>query len=316
MIGRWLRWAPAGLAALLVLACGEGGGRRFLTLGTGGTGGIYYPLGGAIAARLSAADPARRWTAEVTGGAVENVNRVLAGEMDLGFAIGTTAWESFHGDPDGPGRRLRVVAPLYPNVTHVLVARGVEAASVADFDGLRVSVGAAGSGTEQVARQLLEAHGLGYDDVKPAYLSFSESAAALRDGAVDAAIFSVGYPASAVLEALTGGAARLVPLRPGTVEELAARYPFYRPGSIPAGIYPGISEPLRTVSVLNWLVGRDDLEAEVVESVLRLIDEDREALARVHEIARQIDLEALGHAPIPLHDAVTAWREAREGNGS
>lgn len=295
------------------LGCGDSAGRRFLTIGTGGTGGIYYPLGGAVAGLLSAGDTTRRYTAEVTGGSVENVNRVLSGGMDLGFSIGTTAWETFHRQSGGPGDRLRVVAPLYPNTTHVLVARGVAATSVAEFRGLRVSVGAAGSGTEQVARHVLEAHGLGYGDVRPVYLSFSESAAALRDGAIDAAILSVGYPASAVLEALTGAAARLVPVSTRAVDALSAGYPFYSPGSIPEGIYPGMTQPLPTVSVHNWIVSRDDLDAEVVAAVLRLLDEEREALARVHDIARQIDLGALDRAPIPLHDATATWWAGRGG---
>ena len=112
------------LLAAVAIACGEGGPPvSFLSLGTGGTGGIYYPLGGGIAARLSARDSTRRFPAEVTGGSVENVNRVAAGQIDLGFALAVTAYEAFHGlgDYETPVSDLRILAPLYPNMVHVLV---------------------------------------------------------------------------------------------------------------------------------------------------------------------------------------------------
>ncbi|HZD06467.1 MAG TPA: TAXI family TRAP transporter solute-binding subunit, partial [Longimicrobiales bacterium] len=203
------------LAAGVAAGCGDGGApQRFLSIGTGGTGGIYYPLGGALAALLSATDSTRRYTAEVTGGSVENVNRVAAGQIDLGFALAVTVYEAFHGGVgrDRPLDVLRIVAPLYPNVTHVLARRDPAIGSVADLRGRRVSVGSPGSGTEQVARQLLEAYGLGYDDVEERFLTFNESAAALRDGALDAAVLSVGYPAAAVLEATTTGNVTLLPV--------------------------------------------------------------------------------------------------------
>ncbi len=114
------------LAAVLAGCWGAEGrkGRRFFSIGTAGTGGVYYPLGGAIAARLSLADPARQFTAEVTGGSVENVNRVAKGEMDLGFSMAPTVYEAYNGGANYPRplTNLRIVAPLYPNVTQVLVS--------------------------------------------------------------------------------------------------------------------------------------------------------------------------------------------------
>ena len=120
--------ALAVIAAALVVfvaGCGEGSGgaRQFLSIGTAGTGGIYYPLGGAIASRLSVADPDRQYTAEVTGGSVENMNRVANGAMDIGFSMATTVYEAFHGGSgfENPLANLRVIAPLYANVVHVVV---------------------------------------------------------------------------------------------------------------------------------------------------------------------------------------------------
>jgi TRAP transporter TAXI family solute receptor len=299
------------VTAITIPACAEGGrSNRFLSIGTGGTGGVYYPIGGALASRLSIRDSTRTYTAEVTGGSVENIQRVANGEMDLAFAIGTTVYEAYNGGQDfaAPVSRLRVVAPLYPNVTHVLVRDGAGIGSIAEFRGTRVSVGAPGSGTEQVARQVLEAAGLTYDDVNEQYLSFTESAAALADGALDAAILSVGFPASAVLEATTTGRVRLLPIGAELMAEVSRRYPYYIGGSIPAGSYPRHNEAIPTVAVMNWMVGRDDLDPTVVQSLLDILNDEMATLRQSVEIAAQIDLANLATAPIPLHDAAEAWR--------
>lgn len=291
------------LVLLLVACSGEASSRRFLSIGTAGTGGVYYPLGGAIASRLTALDSTATYTAEVTGGSVENVNRILRGEMDLGFSLSTSLFEARAAGAD----RLRIVAPLYPNLTHVLVRANSELNTVADLRGRRVSVGSGGSGTEQVARHVLEAAGLDSTSYDARFLSFSESAAALADGAIDAAIFSVGFPASAVLEATTTGAARLIPIDEALATRLIDAHPYYATGTIPADAYPGLTAPLPTVLVMNWLVARDDLDGAVVRHVLDLLSTDRDALRRSVDIAGQIDLERLRNAPIPLHAAAEAW---------
>jgi hypothetical protein len=256
------------------------------------------------------ADSTRQYTAEVTGGSVENVNRVAAGQIDMGLVLSVTAYEAFRGgvDHDAPVEGLRIVAPLYPNVVHVLVGRGSDVSGMEDLPGRVVSVGAAGSGTEQTSRQLLEAYGLTYDDLEERFLSFNESAAALRDGAIDAAILSVGFPASAVLEATTTGGSRLLPLGGVGLETLLAAHPYYRRGEIPAGAYPGVDAPVATVSMMNWVVALETLDADVVRAILNVLRDDRVSLERVHEMARSIDLATLDAAPIPLHPATEAWR--------
>ena len=299
----------------LVLGCdGTGsGGRQFLSIGTAGTGGIYYPIGGAIASRLSIRDSLRQYTAEVTGGSVENVNRLREGQIDLGFSLAVTIYEAYHGGEDNATafEGLRVVAPLYANLVHVLVPRGSTVQSLGELEGSRISVGAAGSGTEQMARQILEEFGLTYDDVQARYLTFSESAASLRDGAIDAAIISVGYPAAAVLEATTTGGARLIPVERERVESLKSRFPYYAAGVIPQGAYPGVEVDISTIAMMNWVVAREDLDEEVVGNLLSVYREEMVSLAQVHEMAGQIDLANLETAPIPLHSGVHRWREAR-----
>ncbi|HUF70112.1 MAG TPA: TAXI family TRAP transporter solute-binding subunit [Longimicrobiales bacterium] len=299
--------------ATAIAGCnGDAGPRRqFMSLATAGTGGLYYPIGGALASRLTARDTGRTWTAEVTGGSVENIQRLVRGEVDLAMAIGTTIHEAYHGGRDfvQPQTRLRTVAPLYPNLTHVLVRDGANITSIDGFRGMRVSVGAAGSGTEQVSRQLLEAYGLAYDDIAVRYLSFTESASALADGAIDAAILSVGYPASAVLEAMTTGRIRLVPIDGPRIEQMTETWPYYSSATIPAGVYPGVDAAVPTVSVLNWIVALDDLDDDVVGHVLDILAEDADALREAVEIAGQIRLTNLFASPVPLHDSARAWVE-------
>lgn len=303
-------------APALLAACGGDGearARRFLSIGTGGTGGVYYPLGGALANRLSLRDPGRQYTAEVTGGAVENANRLRNGQIDLGFVLAITLVEAYEGTGDytTPDPGLRVVAPLYPNLHHVVVSGNSRARSVADLRGARISVGSPGSGTEQLARQLLEVYGLGYEDISVRYLSFTESAQALRDGSIDAAIISAGYPAAAVLEATTTGGARLLPLEADRVQALVDAHSFYRAYDLPVGVYPGVDQPVPTVGLLTWIVVRDSLADEVVTALLDILEDERAALEQVHPIASQIDLGVLRSAPVPLHPAAERWLDAR-----
>ena len=296
------------LLACLFLLAGCGDGQQFLSLGTAGTGGIYYPLGGALASRMSLADPIRQYTAEVSGGSVENINRLADGQMDLGMVLAVTAYQAQFGSGDmEPVPGLRIVAPLYPNLTHVMVPRNSTDVGIGALGGKRVSVGPPGSGTEQMARHLLAAHGLTYDDVEPRYLSFSESSSALRDGAIDAAVISVGYPAAAVLEATTTAGVRLLPVDPEVITSMREEHPYYSVAEIPAGAYPGVDETLTTAAVHNWIVAMDTLDDEVVEVLLNILANDRASLEQVHDMAAQIDLARLSSAPITLHSATERW---------
>jgi TRAP transporter TAXI family solute receptor len=299
--------------AVSLAACGGEGSVQFLSIGTAGTGGVYYPLGGAIASRMSVADPARQYTAEVSGGSVENVNRLASGQMDLAIVMSLSAYQASNGEGDFPTpvAGLRAVAPLYPNLTHILVPESSPAQSVADFRGMRISVGTAGSGTEQLSRELLAAYGLTYEDIQPRYLSFSESSAALGDRAIDAAIFSVGYPAAAVLEASTTGRIRLLGVDPEVTTRMAAEHPYYTHAEIPAGAYPGVTEAVPIPAVENWIVGMESLDDEVVATLLNIFENDRVSLEQVHDMARQIDLARLADPPIPLHPAAADWLSRR-----
>ncbi len=308
---RTARGLTVGFAVLFASACtGDGSGHApFVSIGTGAAGGIYYALGGALAGLLSLADSTRAYTTEVTAGAAENVNRISAGQIDLAFSTTNTIHEAYFGGPDfgEPMDDLRIVAPLYPNFTHVLVSAETEARSVSDFGGLRVSVGAPGSGTEQMSRRILEVHGLTYDDVDARYLTLTESAAALKDRAIDAALISAGYPLAAVREATAAGGVGMISIEPDRLQELMDRYPYFDAGEIPAGTYPGVDEPVQAAVLLNWVVAPERLSNDVVRGVLTVLTEERMNLERVHNMVQQIDLDHLQDSPIPLHPGTEQW---------
>lgn len=156
---------------------------------------------------------------------------------------------------------------------------------------------------------MLEAHGLTYDDIRPRYLSFAESGAALQDGALDAAIISVGYPAAAVLEATTTADMRLLGIERDVMEAMLEEHPYYSVGEIPGGAYRGLDETIETIAVMNWIFAMESLDGDVVEMVLNVMENDRVALEEVHDMAKQIDLNLMGRPPVPLHPAAEAWFE-------
>jgi len=307
-------------AAIIALAAQAGceGGTSHYSIGTGNTGGVYYPMGGALANRMSMVDPDRQYTAEVTAASVENVKRLERGQIELGMTISITVHQAYHGSPDFPEpiEDLRIVAPLWPNPVNVLVAGGSNIEGIGDLRGRRVSVGSAGSGTEQVARALLEAHGITYADIQPFYLGFSESSSALRDGSIAAAFLEVAYPAAAVLEATTTGNIRLLPVAGPAVDDLIREWPVFYQTTIPAGSYPGVTEDIPTIAELNWIVAREQLEGDVVKHLLNIIHHDRDWLVQVNDVASQIDIETLRRAPIPLHPAAIEWMEENLGGAS
>jgi uncharacterized protein len=308
--------AAAGALVVLIAGCRDGpatASNARVVIGTGGVGGVYRPLGQALAERLALGDPQRPYAAESTSGSLENIERVLAGDFALGFAIGTTVYEAYTGaiPVDGDEARLRIISPLYPNRTHVLVAAESDIEAVEQLRGRRVSIGSEGSGTEHVARQLLEAHGIGATDFTARKLDFAASVDALLNDALDAAILSVGVPAPVVVRALEGGVLRLVSLDAERVRSMADRYPYYSEGEIAAGAYPGQPQRVTSLLVLNWLVARDDLPGDVARGVLDLLNTERALLADVVGLEGEVNLRNLFAAPIPLHPGVRAWLAER-----
>jgi TRAP transporter TAXI family solute receptor len=296
----------AGLALVAaVSACGPGGGSRtYLTIATGGTGGVYYPLGGALARIYSEQIPGVNASAQSTVASVFNVQAVQQGRADLAFTMGDIAWIASERGTDAdpaPHGKLRTLAVLYVNTLQIVARRDSDVRTLADLRGRRVGVGAPASGTEVSARIAIEAHGLRYDDVRPDYLSFAEVASQLQDRTLDAGFISSSFPVSAITDAATSTGIRLLSFTPEARARIAAEYPFFKPVTIPAGTYRGQDEDVATIGVDNLLVVSADAPDDLAYEMTRIFFESLPELARTHATAAEIDPVSIVSAPIPLH---------------
>ena len=291
--------------------CAPGDRPDILALATAGTGGVYYVLGGSIAELWSRELPEQDFVAEVTGGSVENLSLLLGGDVQVAFAMGTSAHEVFYATGSFSERepaQVLALTALYPNVLHLVTVEGTGVESLADVVGKRISVGAPGSGTEVAARTLLEGNGIDYDDFRPQRLNFNETASALRDGTIDAGFLSAGPPTSAIVDLATARPVRLVPISSAEVERNAVLDPTVGPDVFVPGSYPGQDTEVATLSTPNLLVVRADMSEELVYDLTRALYAVQAELAGVHPAARHISVEyTLAVSPIPLHPGAVRY---------
>jgi uncharacterized protein len=310
-----------GLLACLIglpLACGDAGGARFLSIATGGTGGVYYPYGGGIAKVLNDHLPDVRATAEVTSASVDNLKLIRAGKADIAFTLADTLADAVAGRGafEGAPVPAATLAVLYANYTHVITLARSGIASVADLRGRSVSTGSAGSGTEVIAFRILAAAGLDpLRDVRRQALGASESAEALKDGKVEAFFWSGGLPTGAVqdLAHTSGITIRLIP----TSDLLPALHldygELYFPLEIPAGAYPGVDAGVPVVGVANVLVVHRDMDEALAYDITRLLFERQEELAAIHPEARKLSRETAPQgSPAPLHPGAARYYQSRD----
>ncbi|MBA2276920.1 MAG: TAXI family TRAP transporter solute-binding subunit [Chloroflexia bacterium] len=277
-----------------------------LSIATGGTGGVYYPYGGALASLISNYVEDTEVTAEVTAASVDNMLLIESQDADLAFVLGDTAADAVQGnDPFQnpiPGRTL---ATLYDNFTHIVVKGDSEINTVADLRGKRVSTGSPGSGTEVIANRILTAGGLNPDaDISREQLGVSESAGAMRDGRVDAFFWSGGLPTAAItdLGATPNVTMKLLPhadIAPALQEQYGA---VYSTATIPANTYPNQTEDVEVVIVPNVLVAHEEMDEELVYNITKAMFEHRDDLVAAHPAANDLTLEnAIADSPIPYH---------------
>lgn len=214
-----------GIMVMATMIAGCGGGdkkddkkpaaQKFINIATGGTSGTYFPLGGALADILNKNIPGTNASAQSTGASVANVNLLSQGKVEIAFIQNDIAYYAANGTEMFKGKQvagLQGLATLYPETVQIVTLKKSGIKSVADFKGKRIAVGAAGSGTEANARQIMEAYGIKYDDIKVQYLSFGEAASALKDGNVDAAFVTAGHPTAAIQDIATQNDVVLVPV--------------------------------------------------------------------------------------------------------
>jgi len=277
-----------------------------LSIATGGTGGVYYPMGGGMANILSKYIPYLEATAEVTTASVDNCRLVAAGKADLAFIMADTGLDAYMGREKFKEKiPLRTVAVLYPNNMHIVTVEGTGIEKVSDLKGKRVSTGAPGSGTEVKGLRILEAYGLDPDkDMKRDKLGVSESAGALKDRKIDAFFWDGGLPTAAVtdLGATPGIKIKLIG-HDDAIPKMRAKYgPLYVKGIIPAKTYPGQNVDIPMAVVWNLLVCHEKMKGDVAYDIVKTLFDHKPELIASHKDARYLSLEPqAGGSPIPLH---------------
>lgn len=303
----------AGAAALLVSPAVEAQQAKQLTIATGGTGGIYYPLAGGFGVILGKEIPGVTATAEVTGGSVDNMKLVGAGSADIAFTQVDTAVDAINGRDKFPKKLpIRALVVMYVNLMQVVTLEGNGITKLEDLKGKRVSTGAPGSGTEIFALRVIEAAGLDKDkDMSRERLSAAESANALKDKKVDAFMFVAGVPTAAITDVAASPGIKMQLIdHDHTVAKMADKYgPAYAPGLIPKGSYPNQDKESRVASVWNIMAVRDDFPEDLAYKLTKTMLEKREDLSKVHKEALNIVVanQKSSNAGIPWHPAALKY---------
>jgi len=301
------RLAWWGLAAAIALGSVHAQQTVILSIGTGGTGGVWYPLGGAMANILTKTVPGMQVTAEVTGGSVDNITLIRTGKAELGFSMVDAAWDAYRGQGKFKEKvELRTLAVFYPQKNHVVTLEGNGIEKMADLRGKRVSVGSPGSGSEIIALRVLEAYGINADkDIIKQRLGVSEAVNALKDRKIDAFIHNAAIPIPAVTDL---GATPNVRIKlidhADVVAALNKKYgPLYSAGTLPAKTYPGQARDATTVDVWAVLLTGDKTSDKVAYDTVKTLFEKKPDLLLVARDAEYMTFENQfsGNTPIPFH---------------
>ena len=295
------------------------GARRRLSIATGQVGGTYYVLGAGMAKVIGDHVPNVRVTAEMTVASVDNLKFLRAGQVDLGLTVGVSLADAYRGADafaDRGPAPVRALAHLYDQPTHLVTFARHRIARVADLRGRVVSVQAPGSGSEVIARRMLEAAGLAPDrDLSCEQLGPAQSMDALRDGKLDAFFFSGGVPTPSILELATvaGGEMRLVP-SDDLLPALHARHgaALFPRVVIPARSYPGVEDDVPTAGNATLLAVDAAMSEGLAYEITRALFEHVDELASIHPIARTLDVaRAAAGAPVPLHPGAARYYRER-----
>src|SRR5262245_13426176 len=278
---------------------------RFFRIGTGGTGGTYYPIGGLIGNAISS--DKINVSAVATNGSVANVNGIVGGSMESGFSQADVNFWAFTATGIYEGKpkveELRAIANLYPESVHIVTKKGLGAKSVADLKGKRVSLDEPGSGTLVNAKAILAAYGLSEKDIRPEYLKQQQCAEKRKNGSLDAYFPTTGYPQGTLTELAATNGFDLLAVSGPEAEKLQSQFKFFATDEIPAGVYKDVAG-VKTLSVGAQWVTSAKIDADLVYEVTKALwsDKTRTALdvghAKGKVIRKETALEGIG---IPLH---------------
>ena len=282
--------------------------QKTIAIGTGGTGGVYYPLGGAVANVLSKNLPNVQATAEVTGGSVDNLKLIGSGQSEMGFSMADAALDALRGEDKFKGNKvpLQTLLVVYPNRMHVVTVEGSGIEKMSDLKGKRVSTGSPGSATEVMAFRVIEAAGLDKDkDMKRERLGVAESVNAVKDKKIDAFFWVGGIPTAAVTDlAATPGLKLKLIDHSETVPKMNAKYgELYSPGTIKGGSYPGYAADNKIAEVWNIIVTGNKMTDDEAYKIVKTLVEKKDDLVAVHKEALSFTLEnqKQDRTPIPFH---------------
>ena len=275
-----------------------------LVLATGGTAGTYYPFGGAMAKIWNSKIPGMNVTAQATGASAENVRLVNRGEAELALVQSDTVDFAYNAKEAFKEKiqTMRAIAVLYPEIIQIVARGDSPAKTFGDLKGARIGVGAPGSGTEANFRQLLDVYGMKKEDVKPQYLSFSESAEQFKDKHIDAFFVVSGVPNSAIMDVAAMHNIKILAIEDDKVARLDQKYPFLAPAKIPAGTYKGQSSEVKTMAVMAVLIASSQMKDDVAYSLTKTLFENQSELAATHAKGKELNVQtAVKGVSIPFH---------------
>jgi TRAP transporter TAXI family solute receptor len=303
-IARHLTTVSMGVLLSLALAA-PAPAAQYINVLTGGTSGIYYPLGVALTSALSEALPNAHCATQSTKASVENLNLLQIDRGEVAFTLGDSLADAWAGDAEAgfkkPLTKLRGISALYSNYIQIVARADSGIKTLADLKGKRVSVGAPKSGTELDSRTIIHAAGMSYDDfAKVEYLSYGQSVELIKNRQLDAAMLSAGLGVSALRDLASTTKVVFVSI-PADVIAKTGKKSFVA-DEIPAGTYDGQKEAVPTAAIINFLVTRSDLDDNTVYTITKTLYTHLDQLIAAHAAAKKIKLQnAIKHMPVPLH---------------
>ncbi|GGC87523.1 TAXI family TRAP transporter solute-binding subunit [Chelatococcus reniformis] len=299
-----------GVLAVAMLGALPARADEFVNILTGGTSGVYYPMGVAISKIIGEKVPGTRPSVQATKASVENLVLLQQGKGEIAFSLGDSVVFAWQGNEEAGFKnklgKLRGLAAIYPNYIQVVASKGSGIRTLADLKGKRLSVGAPKSGTELNARAILQGAGLSYADLgKVEYLPFSESVELMKNRQLDATLQSAGLGVSSLRDLATAVDIVVVEIPPAVVDKVGQPYV---KAVIPAGTYTGQDKAVETAAVVNFLVTRADLSDDAVFAMTKAIFDNLPELQAAHSAAKEITLEgALKGMPIPVHPGAAKY---------
>ena len=276
----------------------------FISIGTGGTGGIYYPYGGGVAEIWSKNVKGVKAVAEVTGASVENVKLAHKGETVIGEVMGDVAVAGYNGLSKFKGKKHNILsmAIMYPNLLQVATLKKSGITNIEQVQGKNISTGSPGSGTNFMAEAVLDALGISTDTFKDSRLSFTESANALRDGTIEVGFWSVGPGTSSILDLSTTHYIRILGFTPEQTQKILAAKSTYADVELAGGIYRGVDKAVPTIGVWNVMICQKSLDTDLVYKLSKALFENNDYLIKIHPSAAYTTPEnTVKYSVIPLH---------------